>query len=216
MASKTKKSKDTTASTEENPGKLSQKQKNYIYTGVFFTIIIFLFIVNNFNGEPDEGPYPPYYLESLQHNLTLSDYRGKVVALSFWTTTDKKCEQSLADLVYLKDFYKKEDFEVIGVSLDAATKNGQSTEQVKEFINKLKINFPVLIGTNKTMSDYGGIPKLPALFLIDKYGYIVSHHQGLVNTMPLAVDIKLALESSGEESSLVAPDFTLQKITANN
>ena len=73
--------------------------------GAFFTIIIFLFIVNNYNGEPDEGPYPPNYLESMQSYLRLSDYKGKVVLLSFWATWDENSRKSIPSLTELKGLF---------------------------------------------------------------------------------------------------------------
>lgn len=213
MASKTsKKSKETPAPAESESKKLTPKQKNYIYTGVFLTIVIFLFIVNNYNGEPEEGPYPPYYLESMQNNLKLSDYRGKVVLLDFWATWDEKSRKSTSDLIDLKNFYKASNFEIIGVSLDGTTGNGQSKNDVASYIDEFSINYPVVHGTRRTMSDYGGIASLPALFIIDKNGNIVAHHQGLVDKMTLLNDIKMALESDAKEVPLVAPDFNLPRV----
>jgi len=213
MVSKTrKKSKDTTAPTEADSNKLTQKQKNYIYTGAFLTIILFLFIVNNYNGEPEEGPYPPHYLESLQNYLKLSDYRGKVVLLGFWSTRDENSRKSTPDLIDLKKIYKTSNFEIIGVSIDGATKNVQNQNDVASYIDEFSINYPVVQGTRKTMSDYGGIPSLPALFIIDKNGNIVAHHQGLVDKGTLINDIKMAFESNAEETSLAAPDFNLPRV----
>jgi len=216
MASKTSKNgKDAPTQTEHDSKKISQKHKNYIYTGVFFTIVIFLFIVNNYNGEPEEGPYPPYYLESLQNNLKLSEYRGKVVLLDFWATWDENSRKSTSDLIDLKNFFNAGNFEIIGVSLDGATRDGQSKKDVASYIDEFSINYPVVHGTKRTMSDYGGIPSLPALFIIDKNGNIVAHHQGLVDKMTLINDIKMAIESNVEEAALVAPDFYLPRIASD-
>ena len=213
MAStRSKKSKDTPTPVENDSKKLSHKHKNYIYTGIFLTIVLFLFVVNNYNGEPEEGPYPPYYLESLQNNLKLSDYRGKVVLLHFWATWDENSRKSTSDLIDLKNFFSTGNFEIIGVSVDEATKDGQSKDNVVSYINEFNINYPVVHGTRKTMSDYGGIPSIPAFFIINKDGNIVAHHQGLVDKITLINDIKMALESNVEEASLVAPDFSLPRI----
>jgi thiol-disulfide isomerase/thioredoxin len=213
MASKTrKKSEGTPAPAETDSKKLTQKQKNYIYTGVFLTIILFLFVVNNYNGEPEEGPYPPHYLESLQNNLKLSDYRGKVVLLNFWASWDENSRKSTPGLIELKNFYKTGDFEIISVSLDGATQNGQSKNDVGLYIDEFGINYPVVHGTKKTMSDYGGVSSLPAIFILDKIGNIVAHHQGLVDKITLINDIKLAFESNAGEVSLEAPDFNLPRV----
>ena len=41
--------------------KLTQKQKNIIYTSIFFAVVLTFFIINNTNGGPEQGPYPPGY-----------------------------------------------------------------------------------------------------------------------------------------------------------
>ena len=212
MSSKlNKKSKETSEPVETESKGLTQKQKNYIYTGIFFTIIIFLFIVNNYNGEPDEGPYPPHYLESMQNYLRLSDYRGKVVILGFWATWDETSRKTMPELAGLKDYYKNDELEIIGVSLDAATRDGRTKNDVKPFVDNSGINYPVVYGKSKTISDYGGLPSLPAIFVIDKNGRIVAHHQGNVNKLTLINEVKTAMLDQKEEGSLMAPDFNLPR-----
>jgi thiol-disulfide isomerase/thioredoxin len=212
MSSKpSKKSKDISAPAEPESKGLTQKQKNYIYTGVFLTIILFLFIVNNYNGEPEEGPYPPYYLESLQNNLRLSDYQGKVVLLEFWATWNDNSRKITPDLVELKNFFDKNEFEIIGVSVDDTRGESSPKEDVAAFIKEFSINYPVVHAKAKTISDYGGIPTLPVLFVIDKDGNIVAHHQGLVDKLTLINEIKVAIDGNNEEGSLVAPDFNLPR-----
>jgi thiol-disulfide isomerase/thioredoxin len=211
-----KKIKDQSSQTETESNKLSQKHKNYIYTGVFFTIILFLFVVNNYNGEPEEGPYPPYYLETQQMTLKLSDYQSKVVLLGFWSTSDNNSRKITPDLVEIKKFFSDNDFEIIGISLDALKGNGNTKEDVAAYIDEFKINYPVVHAKAKTISDYGGIPTLPALFVLDKNGNIVAHHQGLVDKMTLISDIKTTMDGNKEEGTLVAPDFTLPRANSEN
>ena len=52
---------------------MDKKHKNWIYSGIFMTVVILLFVVNNSNGVPEKGPYPPNYLESQTESLKLSD-----------------------------------------------------------------------------------------------------------------------------------------------
>lgn len=91
----------STEKNQKNP--LTKKQKNWIYTGIFFSVVLFLFVVNNLNGEPEQGPYPPYYLESKGEVLKLSDYQGKIIILDFWATWCPPCRKGIPDLVELKN-----------------------------------------------------------------------------------------------------------------
>ena len=103
------------------------KHRSYIYTGLFIALVIFFFVINNTNGEPEEGPYPPNYnTVNSTEMLNLSDYKGKVVILDFWATWCPPCRKGIPDLVELKDKFGEKGVEIIGISLDGITQRGTS------------------------------------------------------------------------------------------
>jgi peroxiredoxin len=61
---------------------------------------------------------------------------------------------------------------------------------VKPFLERYKINFPVLIGDGKLTSAYGNIQAIPTSFLIDKNGTIVDVHVGLLRKEALEAKVK--------------------------
>ncbi|RMD51002.1 MAG: TlpA family protein disulfide reductase, partial [Ignavibacteria bacterium] len=96
-----------------------------------------LFIMNNTNGEPEEGPLPPGYnpnhataskmapdfeLPTVDgKKLKLSDYKGKVVIIDFWATWCPPCRRGIPDLISIKKEYSK-NLEIIGISVDKITR----------------------------------------------------------------------------------------------
>ncbi|MBI9070956.1 MAG: TlpA family protein disulfide reductase [Melioribacteraceae bacterium] len=162
-------------------------------------MIIGFFIINNLNGDGEQGPYPPHYqptsqnerVEAFDFNLNtpdgkevkLSDYRGKVVILDFWATWCPPCRKGIPDLVELKKEYGSEEFEVIGISLDLEVPDnpGRNTKKdVVPFIEKHAINYPVVFGNLEVTKKYGGIESIPTTIIIDKDGKISDQHVGLV------------------------------------
>ncbi len=187
---------------------LSQKQRSWIYTGIFFSIILLLFAFNNadylFGKEEPNGPYPPNYIPAAQQStakapdftlptsdgkmLKLSSLKGKVIILDFWATWCPPCRKGIPDLIELKKKYGKKGFEIIGISVDRETKN-----EVVPFIKEYGINYPVVYADNNIITSYGGIRAIPTSFIIDKQGKIVASYEGLIPLLTYENHIKKLL-----------------------
>lgn len=177
-------------------GGLTKKQRSWIYTGFFVSVIILLFVFNNsdylFGRSEENGPYPPNYIPSAQKSsalapdftlpttdgktLKLSDLKGKVVIIDFWATWCSPCRKGIPDLIELKKKYGAKGFEIVGVSVDTDTKN-----EVIPFMKEYKINYPVVYGNMNVYQQYGGIRAIPTSFVIDKQGKIVASYEGLMS-----------------------------------
>lgn len=174
---------------------LTKQMRSRIYTGIFFAVVILLFVFNNsdylFGGEEPNGPYPPSYVPAGEQKsaqapdfelpttdgkkLKLSDLKGKVVIVDFWATWCPPCRKGVPDLVELKKKYGKKGFEVVGISLDAPQTKGD----VVPFIKDYGINYPVVYGNEAVTISYGGVQSIPTAFVIDKQGKIVASYVGL-------------------------------------
>ena len=123
--------------------KLTQKQKNIIYTSIFFAVVLTFFVMNNINGEPEQGPYPPGYKTGSESKmLSLADYQGKIVILDFWATWCGPCRRGIPDLIELKKKYKDKGLEIIGISVDEYSRNTKA--QVVPFMKEYGINYPIV------------------------------------------------------------------------
>jgi cytochrome c biogenesis protein CcmG/thiol:disulfide interchange protein DsbE len=201
-----------TQTTEKNGFNFQNpKHRSYLYTGMFFAAVIFFFIINNTNGEVEEGPYPPNYKEVSSGNyLNLSHYRGKVVILDFWATWCPPCRKGIPDLIDIKKEFKGKDFEIIGISLDDITQRGTSKEDIAPFIKEYGINYPIVVGDVNISQQYGGIQSIPTSFVIDKEGYIVSYYQGLIPKEQYVKDVNKALaQNYVSDKKYIAPEFSL-------
>ena len=103
--------------------------------------------------------------------ISLADYRGKVVLLDFWAVW---CGPCLGEIPRIKAVYEKyhaEGFDVIGVSLD------EDAAVLREFIKEQEIPWRQILDGQKWsghLVQRYGIRSIPAPFLIDRVGKVIS------------------------------------------
>jgi thiol-disulfide isomerase/thioredoxin len=82
---------------------------------------------------------PPLQFETLAGDTkSLSDWRGKVILLSFWATWCGPCQAEIPHLVRYQTRHGKEGLQVVGVALDDPRK-------VRNVARTLGINYPVML-----------------------------------------------------------------------
>src|SRR5579859_4532983 len=112
---------------------------------------------------------PAWQLNDIDgQSVKLSDFKGKVVILDFWATWCPPCKAEIPGFIALQKQYAAQGLTVVGVSLDTA---GASV--VKQFMQRVGMNYPVVIGDEKIAGQYGGIEAIPTTFVIDRNGNIV-------------------------------------------
>lgn len=146
-------------------------------------------VANNTGNVPAA---PAWELKDLDGKaVKLSDFKGKVVLLNFWATWCPPCRKEIPALIALQNQYKEQGLVVIGVSLD---QGGAST--VKPFSTRMKINYPLVIGDEKTGAVYGGIQAIPTTFYIDRDGNVAGRQQGDSDQAGFEAAIKPLLSKS--------------------
>jgi len=106
--------------------------------------------------------------------VRLSDFKDKVVLMSFWAVWCKPCLVELKHLQKIYKKYKDRGFVVLAVSIDGP----ETQAQVKSIVRRYKLTFPVAIDKAKRAVKLYN-PKLAAPFsvLIDR-GKVVKKRQG--------------------------------------
>ena len=134
-------------------------------------------------------PAPAFTLQDLNgKNVSLADFRGKVVVLDFWATWCPPCVKEIPHFVELHEQYKDKGVEIVGISLDQA-----GVSVVKAFVQKYQINYPILMTDGKVDKAFGGILGIPTTFVIDSVGNIRQKYVGYRDKAVFETDIKTLL-----------------------
>jgi len=136
-----------------------------------------------------EGPAPDFKLQDLKGGeVTLDQYRGKVVLLEFWATWCPPCRATVPELIALQKKYKDRDFAVLGISVDDQGENLHA--ELSDFSRKFHINYRILLGNQDVERDYR-IWSIPRSFLIDKDGKIRDSYSGYVDSFESKVSAEI-------------------------
>ncbi len=96
--------------------------------------------------------------------VKLSDFRGKVVMLRFWSTGCRIC---VAGMPAIDEFGKR--YEERGLAV-LAVNRGDSKERVEKFVRTLDISYPVLLDPALIAAKKYGVSAVPTTVFIDRNG----------------------------------------------
>jgi peroxiredoxin len=120
--------------------------------------------LNAFSGNPK--PLPIDLKDAHGKRFNLSDYRGKITVVNFWATWCPPCVQEIPSLNRLREQMKDEPFELISVNY------ADSPKKILEFMQKVSVEFPVLVDPNGKTAQRWNVLGFPSTFVIGKDGNI--------------------------------------------
>jgi len=139
-----------------------------------------------FVRNPD--PAPDFKLTDLDGKpVNLAGSKGKVILLNFWATWCGPCRAEIPDLIELQNKYK-DHLQILGLVVD-----DDDQDEIKKFVSKFKVNYPVAIATDDIRIQYGGIAALPTSFMLDSEGRVVQKHEGLRDPVLYETEIRSLL-----------------------
>lgn len=116
---------------------------------------------------------PDFALHSLDHgNVRISEFRGEVVVLNFWSDWCGKCSRLMPALKTLHNDHADAELQVIAVDVDGAV------DSARQLSADHALEFPVLLDTNQRVSRDYDLKRLPVTLLIDREGTIRFMQQG--------------------------------------
>ncbi len=155
--------------------------------------------------------------------VTLDTFDDTIVLLFFWRYTSASCHRTLQYIRQLWDRYGGDQFTVIGVHTPAFDFE-QDASNVRDAVDRLDIEFPVALDTEKTTWERYGGRYWPRYTLVDQQGRIREEHVGVGGYARLEERIRRLIRWDGgdldeplfeSETDAAAPPENDQFITSD-
>ncbi len=119
-------------------------------------------------------PAPDFTLKDVLQgqDYALSQFKGKVVLINFFTFFCGPCREEMPDLNKIYQENKDKGFVTLGIALSS------DPTQIRFLVKQLGLDYPVLSGTDKVSDAYGSVAVVPTTFIIDKQGNIAHKLEG--------------------------------------
>lgn len=117
---------------------------------------------------------PDFTLKNLSgEEVSLSDYRGKIVMINFWATWCKWCDIEMPDMQKLSN--ENDDLVVLAVDVE------EDIKDVKAYIEKGGYDFEVVLDSDGFVNRTYLVNGLPNSYFVDKEGILLGKVGGAIN-----------------------------------
>ncbi len=128
----------------------------------------------------DEAQAPPYGLVARQgtpaprfelHDARgelhrLADSLGRVTLVNFWATWCPPCVHEIPSMNRLAGAYDQDDFAIVSINFK------ESAEHILQFMQRVEVDFPVLVDADGAVSAQWGVFAFPSSFILDHEGRV--------------------------------------------
>jgi thiol-disulfide isomerase/thioredoxin len=121
---------------------------------------------------PDTEPLEITLNDLFGRPVSLSEFRGKIVFINFWTTWCLACVIEMPSMEKLHQKFKDKDFVMVAINLQ------ESASKIKQFYKEYKLTFTTLLDSTGDVGAGLGIRSIPTTFILDKNGRIIGKALG--------------------------------------
>ncbi|NLK86763.1 MAG: TlpA family protein disulfide reductase [Clostridiaceae bacterium] len=136
---------------------------------------------------------PDFTLRDLDGNdVTLSDYRGKIVVLNFWAVWCRYCIEEMPDFNELdRELAEAGDAVVLAVNVQ------EPYDTVNDYITKNDIGIKVLLDEDGYVSwNIFGVSGYPTTFVVNKDGSLYTYLPGKTDLKTMRTIIDMVRENA--------------------
>ena len=154
---------------------MNRSKKNIFWIVVLLTVFLLVGCDNSTSEQPLTQVNPEsnlaadFTLTNMQgEQVSLSQYRGKVVVVNFWATWCPPCREEMPSMERLYRNYKDKGLVMLAINVD---ENGK--QAVAQFLKRTPHSFPILLDSDNAAQQAYGVFRFPESFIIDRNGIVV-------------------------------------------
>ena len=119
---------------------------------------------------------PKLTLRNLQQQrVRIDKFKGKVVLLNFWATWCPPCRAEMPDFVKWQRKYRGKGLQIIGITYPPT-----DIREVRRFTRSIRVNYPILLGTQKTKALFDSSDTMPVTIVVDREGKVIDRIEGMI------------------------------------
>lgn len=122
--------------------------------------------------------------------VKLSDFRGKVVLVDFWSSWCPPCRQEAPELQEAYEDFRDQDVEFVGVAI------WDVDSETRKFRDAFELEYPIVVDSRGAIAVDWGVLGLPEKFFVDREGRIVKKYVGPMTRDRLGLELRKILEES--------------------
>lgn len=125
--------------------------------------------------------------------VSLADYRGDVVYVSFWASWCAPCRQEMPYLAQLWERHHEQGFQVLAINVE------EDSALAREFVRQYDLPFPILWDSVREVSSRYRVPGFPTHYIVDRNGRIRFSGLGfnLADVAAVSQEVETLLAESG-------------------
>ncbi|HEX6636253.1 MAG TPA: TlpA disulfide reductase family protein [Steroidobacteraceae bacterium] len=104
-------------------------------------------------------------------NVRISEFRGQVVVVSFWSGACNTCRAQLEALDRIAGTYGSAGLVVLGVNLD------DNLSRAEKFARAQDVRFPLLVSAARNTGRDFDVDRLPMVLFLDRTGVLRAAHR---------------------------------------
>ncbi|WP_335924575.1 TlpA disulfide reductase family protein [Shewanella indica] len=135
-------------------------------------VILLLVFCGQGRAKPLQSPLALALSRDDGTQVSLNDYKGKVIYLDFWASWCAPCRKSFPWMQQMHHKYRETDLAIIAVNLDTDSQLG------REFLQQLDADFDVLYDPEGRLARRLDLQGMPSSFLFDRDGKLLGSHVG--------------------------------------
>ncbi len=162
--------------------------------GLVLLVLILIWFASRFFESPllETGTAAPDWKLPLADGsgktLSLTDLRGKVIVLDFWSTTCPPCIREIDELDAIQREFESQGVVVIGVAA-----GGETVAEIIQFRKRKRVEYSQIVDSGETATAYRAF-SLPTLYIIDRQGRVAASHRGFWNRDGIKSALREVLE----------------------